>query len=62
MITLYKVTPVDVERSVRNTAMVGKNPRAKEASLRWLLQVRERIYATSLGGLTGFGPRIDNSA
>jgi CLIP-associating protein 1/2 len=39
LITLYKVAPVEVERSVRNTAMVGKNPRAKEASLHWLLQV-----------------------
>jgi CLIP-associating protein 1/2 len=38
--TIYKVAPVEVERSVRNTAMVGKNPRAKEASLQWLLQVR----------------------
>lgn len=37
--TLYKVAPVEVERSVRNIAMVGKNPRAKEASLCWLLQV-----------------------
>lgn len=39
--TLYK-TPAaqDVERSIRNTAMVGKNPRAKEASMQWLLQVR----------------------
>ena len=39
LVTLYKVAPVEVERSVRNTAMVGKNPRAKEASLHWLLQV-----------------------
>jgi len=39
MVTLYKVAPIDVERSVRNIAMVGKNPRAKEASLQWLLQV-----------------------
>lgn len=37
--TLYAVAPVDVERSVKNTAMVGKNPRAKEASMSWLLQV-----------------------
>jgi CLIP-associating protein 1/2 len=37
--TLYKVAPVDVERCVRNTTMTGKNPRAKEASLHWLLQV-----------------------
>lgn len=40
LITLYKVAPQDVERFVRNTAMVGKNSRAKEASLHWLLQVR----------------------
>jgi CLIP-associating protein 1/2 len=41
MITLWKVSPMDVERSVRNTAMVGKNPRAKEASLQWLLQMHQ---------------------
>ena len=39
LVTLYTPAPLDVERSVRNTAMVGKNPRAKEASLQWLLQV-----------------------
>lgn len=44
MITLYKVAPLDVERSVRNTAMVGKNPRAKEASLQWLLQVMRKFW------------------
>lgn len=43
LITLYKVAPLEVERAVRNTAMVGKNPRAKEASLHWLLQVRITI-------------------
>jgi CLIP-associating protein 1/2 len=37
--TLYSVVPADVERSIRNTAMVGKNPRAKEASMQWLLEV-----------------------
>lgn len=41
LITLYKMAPMEVERSVRNAAMVGKNPRAKEASMQWLLQVRE---------------------
>lgn len=45
--TLYKVAPVEVERSVRNIAMVGKNARAKEASLHWLLQVRTRGRAVS---------------
>ncbi|KAH6631891.1 clasp N terminal-domain-containing protein [Chaetomium tenue] len=39
--TLYKVAPVEVERSVRNIAMVGKNARAKEASLHWLLQMHQ---------------------
>ncbi|KAK1759267.1 clasp N terminal-domain-containing protein [Echria macrotheca] len=41
LVTLYSAAPLDVERSVRNTAMVGKNPRAKEASLQWLLQMHQ---------------------
>ncbi|AEO66796.1 uncharacterized protein THITE_2044172 [Thermothielavioides terrestris NRRL 8126] len=41
LVTLYKAAPVEVERAVRNTAMVGKNPRAKEASLHWLLQMHQ---------------------
>ncbi|KAK3306976.1 clasp N terminal-domain-containing protein [Chaetomium strumarium] len=39
--TLYKVAPLEVELSVRNTAMVGKNARAKEASLHWLLRMHQ---------------------
>lgn len=39
MTTMYKAAPVDVERSVRNIAMVGKNPRAKEAGMQWVLQM-----------------------
>jgi len=41
LVTLYMAAPLDVERSVRNTAMAGKNPRAKEASLQWLLQMHQ---------------------
>ncbi|KAK4156509.1 clasp N terminal-domain-containing protein [Chaetomidium leptoderma] len=41
LVTLYKVAPLEVDRSVRNTAMVGKNPRAKEASLQWILQMHQ---------------------
>ncbi|EPE06095.1 heat repeat containing protein [Ophiostoma piceae UAMH 11346] len=37
--TLYNAAPMDVERSIRNTAMTGKNPRAKEMSMQWLLQM-----------------------
>ncbi|PHH71498.1 hypothetical protein CDD80_5233 [Ophiocordyceps camponoti-rufipedis] len=37
--TLYVVAPVDVERAIRNQAMVGKNSRAKEAAMQWLLQM-----------------------
>ncbi|UKZ85183.1 uncharacterized protein TrAFT101_001051 [Trichoderma asperellum] len=40
--TLYTVAPADVERSIRNTAMVGKNPRAKEASMQWLLETHQQ--------------------
>jgi CLIP-associating protein 1/2 len=39
LVTLYAVAPADVERFVRNSAMNGKNPRAKETSMSWLLQV-----------------------
>lgn len=35
--TLYGAAPAEVERSVRNVAMAGKNPRAKEAGMQWLL-------------------------
>ena len=37
--TLYPVASVDVERSIRNGALTGKNPRAKEGGMQWLLQV-----------------------
>ncbi|KAI0478029.1 clasp N terminal-domain-containing protein [Xylaria cf. heliscus] len=39
MATMYAHVPADVERFVRNTAMAGKNPRAKESSMQWLLQM-----------------------
>lgn len=40
LITFYGVNPSEVERMVRTAAMSGKNPRAKEAALHWLLHVR----------------------
>lgn len=45
--TFYAVAPADVERLVRNNAMSGKNPRAKEAAMQWLLQVcrSQRVWA-----------------
>ncbi|KAI1754092.1 clasp N terminal-domain-containing protein [Xylaria castorea] len=39
MATMYAHVPADAERFVRNTAMAGKNPRAKESSMEWLLQM-----------------------
>ncbi|KAF9870057.1 hypothetical protein CkaCkLH20_12416 [Colletotrichum karsti] len=39
--TIYTAAPMDVERSVRNVAMVGKNPRAKEAGMHWLLYMHQ---------------------
>ncbi|KAM0328008.1 hypothetical protein ACHAQA_005407 [Verticillium albo-atrum] len=39
--TLYAVAPADVERVVRNIAMVGKNPRAKEAGMEWVLHMHQ---------------------
>lgn len=37
--TLWKQAPMDVERIVKNAGLVGKNPRMKEASMHWLVQV-----------------------
>lgn len=37
--TFWKAAPMDVERAVRNTGMTGKNSRAKETCINWLLQV-----------------------
>jgi CLIP-associating protein 1/2 len=36
--TFYSVAPQEVERFVRTSAMSGKNPRAKEGALQWLLE------------------------
>ncbi|KAI4869383.1 ARM repeat-containing protein [Hypoxylon rubiginosum] len=41
MATMYSQVPVEAERFVRNTAMVGKNPRAKESGMQWLLQMNK---------------------
>ncbi|KAI1330990.1 clasp N terminal-domain-containing protein [Xylariaceae sp. FL0255] len=41
MATLYIHVPNDAERFIRNTAMAGKNPRAKESGLHWLLQMHK---------------------
>ncbi|KAI0838919.1 ARM repeat-containing protein [Hypoxylon sp. FL0890] len=41
MATMYTQVPMDAERFVRNTAMVGKNPRAKESGMQWLLQMHK---------------------
>lgn len=51
--TLYSVAPADVERSIRNTAMVGKNPRAKEAAMQWLLEVSLPALYWDSSGPTG---------
>lgn len=54
MTTMYGPAPADVERFVRNIALVGKNPRAKETGMQWLLQMHNdhgmpfRAYVPSL--------------
>jgi CLIP-associating protein 1/2 len=37
--TFWKASSMDVERAVRNSAMTGKNSRAKETSMHWIVQV-----------------------
>jgi CLIP-associating protein 1/2 len=44
--TFWKSSPMEVERVVRNSAMTGKNSRAKEASMRWLVQVQDLNHTT----------------
>ncbi|KAH7328367.1 clasp N terminal-domain-containing protein [Stachybotrys elegans] len=39
--TFYVVAPLDVERFIRNSAMSGKNPRAKEGALQWLVDTHK---------------------
>ncbi|KAF4451177.1 STU1 [Fusarium albosuccineum] len=41
LVSLFAVAPADVERFIRNTAMGGKNPRAKETAMHWLLQMHK---------------------
>ncbi|KAI1849293.1 hypothetical protein JX266_004788 [Neoarthrinium moseri] len=41
MSTMYGAIPAEAERYVRNFAMVGKNPRAKESGMQWLLQMHQ---------------------
>lgn len=39
--SFWKVSPMDVERVVKNTGLVSKNPRMKESCMNWVLQVRD---------------------
>lgn len=41
--TFWKVTPMDVERIVKSSGLVGKNPRMKESCLHWVTEVT-RIF------------------
>lgn len=40
---LWKACPQEVERAIRDSAMVSKNPRTKEAAMHWILQVCPRV-------------------
>ncbi len=46
--TFWKIAPLDVERIVKNAGLVGKNPRMKDASMNWLLQVRRQQHRSCL--------------
>lgn len=41
LITFYSVNPSEVERMVKTSAMGGKNPRAKETALHWILLMHQ---------------------
>lgn len=57
--TFYTAAPAEVERFVRNSALLGKNPRAKEGGMEWLLQVSSRRVVVVSPFLTPTGaPRV----
>ncbi|KAH7383691.1 protein-like protein STU1 [Cadophora sp. MPI-SDFR-AT-0126] len=39
--TFWKITPLDVERIVKNAGLVGKNSRMKESSMTWVVQMHQ---------------------
>lgn len=39
--TLWKNAPLDAERVVKASGLIGKNPRLKEASMNWIVQVND---------------------
>ncbi|CAG8953942.1 hypothetical protein HYFRA_00010903 [Hymenoscyphus fraxineus] len=39
--TFWKVAPLEVERIVKNAGLVGKNPRMKEASMAWVVEMHQ---------------------
>ncbi|CAL3965178.1 hypothetical protein PZA11_002017 [Diplocarpon coronariae] len=39
--TFWKASPLDVERTVKNAGLVGKNSRMKEASIIWVVQMHQ---------------------
>ncbi|KAK2630436.1 hypothetical protein QTJ16_001256 [Diplocarpon rosae] len=39
--TFWKASPLDVERTVKNAGLVGKNSRMKEASMIWVVQMHQ---------------------
>jgi CLIP-associating protein 1/2 len=45
---LWKAAPGDVEKAVRETAMMGKNARAKETAAQWVVQVGQTSLETQL--------------
>jgi CLIP-associating protein 1/2 len=45
--TFWKYAPMDVERIVKNVGLVGKNSRMKEASMHWIVLVRNSALAES---------------
>lgn len=48
---LWKVCPQEVERLIRDTTMVSKSPRTKEASLRWVAKVG--LFVADDGDMNG---------
>jgi CLIP-associating protein 1/2 len=42
--TFWKAAPTEVEKTIKNAGLVGKNARMKEAAMQWIVQVRLSCY------------------
>lgn len=51
---MYKACPTETEKSVKELGMSSKNPRVREQSVNWLMQVYKQVQGFSFRSYTPF--------